>query len=96
MVVQGDFEWDIQKAAANLRKHKISFMEAATIFEDPYIIVEVDSLHSEDDLRLTATGFSARSRILLVVYTERRERIRLISARRATPEERKTYEAQFA
>ena len=89
------FEWDEQKAAVNLKKHGVSFAEAATIFEDPYVWIEVDAVHSEDEQRLHATGFSALSRVLLVVYTERRELIRLISARRATPEERRKYESQF-
>lgn len=95
MLQQGDFEWDVRKAAVNLRKHKVSFEEAATVFEDPYLVVETDERHSEIELRSTAIGFSARSRVLLVVYTERRERIRLVTARRATFEERRMYEAQF-
>ena len=67
MVQQGDFEWDAAKAAANLRKHKVSFTEAATVFLDPNVLIEPDSLHSADELRATAIGLSALSRILLVV-----------------------------
>jgi uncharacterized DUF497 family protein len=89
------FEWDDGKAAANLRKHRISFDEALTVFDDPYVIVEADSTHSEEEERAYATGFSALSRVLLVVYAERQERIRLVSARRATQEERRKYESQF-
>ncbi len=95
LVRQGDFEWDERKAALNVRKHKVSFTEAATVFEDPNVIIEIDEAHSHDELRSTAIGFSAKSRVLLVVYAERRELIRLISARKATPEEKRRYEAQF-
>jgi uncharacterized DUF497 family protein len=66
------FEWDEAKAEANLRKHKIAFAEAATIFDDPFVLIEPDPAHSTDELRAIATGFSAPSRVLLVVYTERR------------------------
>jgi uncharacterized protein len=94
-VRQGDFEWDERKAAINLRKHNVNFTEAATVFEDPNVIIEIDEGHSDDELRSTAIGFSAMSRVLLVVYAERRELLRLISARKATPAERRRYEAQF-
>ncbi|MGO9336169.1 MAG: BrnT family toxin [Terracidiphilus sp.] len=89
------FEWDDRKAAANLLKHKVSFLEAATVFEDPYVLVEPDSVHSAEESRELAIGFSMKERVLLVVYVELQERIRLISARRATPEERRKYESQF-
>ena len=89
------FEWDDRKAAANLLKHKVSFFEAVTIFDDPYVVVEPDLEHSVDQLREIAIGFSIRERVLLVVYVEHNERIRLISARRVTPEERRKYESQF-
>ena len=89
------FEWDDSKALTNLLKHKVSFIEAATVFDDPYVIVEPDLAHSAEELRELAIGFSTEERVLLVVYLEREERIRLISARRATPEERRRYESQF-
>ena len=89
------FEWDNRKADANLRKHKVSFQEGATVFDDPDVVIESDPLHSHDELRIFATGFSAGKRVLLVVSTERHERIRLISVRRATLEERRKYESQF-
>jgi uncharacterized protein len=89
------FEWDDRKAAANLRKHEISFAEAATVFDDPFAFVEPDLLHSVEEMRARITGFSVRNRILLVVYVEPHERIRLISARKATAEERRRYESQF-
>ncbi len=89
------FEWDDRKAAANLLKHKVSFLEAATVFEDPFVIVEPDMDHSIQELREIAIGFSAKERVLLVVYAEPGECIRLISARRSTAEERRKYESQF-
>ncbi|MGB8261547.1 MAG: BrnT family toxin [Terracidiphilus sp.] len=94
-MVSGIFEWDDEKAEVNLRKHGVSFPEGATVFEDPFLQIEADALHSVDEPRAFATGFSAASRVLLVVYTERRERIRLISARKATLVERRKYESQF-
>lgn len=89
------FEWDDTKAEANRKKHGVEFVEAATVLDDPFVRIELDSLHSEGESRSTATGFSALSRVLLVVYTERRERIRIISARKATRQERREYESQF-
>jgi uncharacterized protein len=89
------FEWDDRKATANLLKHKVSFLEAATVFDDPYVIVEPDLQHSDEESREIAIGFSRKDRVLLVVYVEPDERIRFISARRATAEERRKYESQF-
>ena len=89
------FEWDERKAAVNLLKHKVSFLEAATVFVDPFVIVEPDLYHSTEDSRELVIGFSRKERVLLVVYVEVEERIRLISARRATPEERRKYESQI-
>jgi len=89
------FEWDERKAAVNLLKHKVSFQEATTVFDDPYVIVEPDSAHSSEESRELAIGFSLKERVLLVVYVEPEKRIRLISARRATVEERRKYESQF-
>jgi hypothetical protein len=89
------FEWVDGKAKANLRKHKVSFEEGATVFDDPDVFIESDPLHSHDEPRVFATGFSSGKRVLLVVSTERHERIRLISVRRTTLEERRKYESQF-
>lgn len=58
MVQQGDFEWDPAKAAANLKKHRVSFFEAATVFLDPNVLIETDQSHSVDELRASAIGFS--------------------------------------
>lgn len=91
------FEWNETKARQNFRKHRVSFEEAKTIFNDPRLITFPDEHHSTEEERYLNIGFSARDRILLVVHTEREEIaetivIRLISCRRATALERKTYE----
>ena len=87
-----DFEWDEDKAAANLKKHKISFEEAKTVFADPYAITIDDPKHSVDEDRFIDTGTSADGKTLVVSYTERERKIRLISCRKATRTERKIYE----
>ena len=89
------FEWDDAKAEANLRKHKVSFAEGQTVFNDLYSIVESDEGHALDEARWTATGLSEQGRVLLVVFTMRGERSRIISAREPTPAERSAYESQF-
>jgi len=86
------FEWDPVKARANLRKHKVSFDEASTIFSDPLALEIHDPLHSELEDRFVMVGTSLRRRLLVVVFTERIDTIRLISARKATHRERKQYE----
>ena len=88
------FEWDRHKAEANLRKHGISFEEAQTVFTDPLSMTLPDPDHSEDEERFIDIGTSDNRRVLVVVYTERGQRIRLISARKATPVERKQYEEE--
>jgi hypothetical protein len=88
------FEWDRSKAEANLRKHGVSFEEAQTIFTDPLSITLPDPDHSEDEQRFVDMGVSNQKRVLVVVYTERGLRIRLISAREATAKERKKYEQE--
>ena len=86
------FEWDEEKSRSNFRKHKISFEEARTIFYDPLSITINDLKHSIDEHRYIDIGCSAKGRILVVVYTERRSNIRIISCRRATKSERRIYE----
>lgn len=88
------FEWDDAKAARNLRIHGVDFQEAKTVFEDPFAITIPDDLHSEDEPRWIILGLSLLARVLLVVHTERKERIRIISARNATPAERFQYESE--
>ena len=86
------FDWDPEKAEANLHKHGVAFPEAATTFVDTLGTTVPDHRHSEDELRLFYLGMSARGRLLAVSYTDRGERIRIISARLATRQERRFYE----
>lgn len=88
------FEWDDEKALRNYRIHEVDFREAATVFEDPDAITIPDELHSEDEDRSITLGLSLLARVLLVVHTERKQRIRIISARKATPAERAQYESE--
>jgi uncharacterized DUF497 family protein len=87
-VVSGDFEWDEAKADANLKKHGVTFLEAATVFDDVDFLLNTDP---RDPMRFIAVGFSSAVRVLVVVHTERAERTRIISARRATLEEDRLY-----
>jgi hypothetical protein len=84
--------WDEAKAAKNLVRHGVQFEEARTVFEDPRYVDFYDPDHSDDEKRFLRIGRSRVGRLLLVSYTERRNGVRLISAREATPRERKTYE----
>lgn len=87
------FEWDAEKAESNLQKHGVSFDEAATVFFDLLSITIPDPLHSDVESRFVITGLSRLQRHVVVVHTERGEKIRIISARLATPGERKKYES---
>lgn len=87
------FEWHKLKAAANLKKHKVSFEEAKTIFGDERLLVIPDREHNEEEERYLAFGRSDRGRVLTLCFTERRERIRIISARLAERWERREYES---
>ena len=86
------FEWDEQKARRNLAKHAVSFDEAATVFADVLSLTIEDPLHSTDEQRFVTTGESNRNCLLVVVHADRGDRIRIISARQATPRERRTHE----
>ncbi len=86
------FEWDPRKAASNLRKHGVAFQEAATVFQDILALTGDDPDHSVDEDRMVTFGLSSRRRLLVVSHTVRRSRLRIISARPATPAERKIYE----
>jgi uncharacterized protein len=90
----GPFEWDDEKAVSNLRVHRVSFEEAATVFADPLYSAFEDPDHAADEERYIAIGMSIRGRILIVAYTYRRHSSRLISAREATRRERKSYEEE--
>lgn len=85
-------EWDPKKARLNLRKHKISFEEAATAMSDPLAATGADPDHSVTEDRYITFGVSKRGRLLVVAHTEEEERIRIISARLARKGERKIYE----
>jgi len=87
------FAWDMAKAVENQRKHAVSFEEAATVFADENARVKHDPDHSREEDRFILLGFSARLRLLIVchAYREHDEVVRIISARRATPNERKQY-----
>jgi len=89
-----DFEWDPGKAESNERKHGVSFAEALTIFGDPLELMISDPHHSEGEYRFLSLGRSADRRLLVVSYTEREQnRLRIISARPATPAETSRYES---
>ncbi len=86
-----EFEWDEEKAAANFKKHRITFEEAKSVFADPFSITIDDPKHSVEEPRFIDIGTSATGNILVVSYTERKK-IRLISCRKASKTERKIYE----
>ena len=86
------FEWDPKKAAANLDKHKVSFEEATAVFGDPLGRITDDPRHSVGERRFVLLGRSDQQQFLSVMFTERQEVIRIISARRATAGERREYE----
>jgi hypothetical protein len=87
------FEWDASKAAANRKKHKITFDEALTVFRDPLAVIFDDEDHSSAEKREIIIGHSNRNRVLLVCFTERAiEVVRVFSARRVTKKEQADYE----
>jgi hypothetical protein len=87
-----EFEWDKRKAELNLKKHGTSFYEAATVFGDPLAITFDDPDHSVDEYRLITFGLSRFNQLLVVSHTERKGKMRVISARPMTKQERKIYE----
>jgi uncharacterized DUF497 family protein len=87
-----NFEWDDQKAARNLRKHGVSFDEAVSVFADGQALTFADSDHFESEDRSRTYGISNKARLLVVVHTERRNNVRIISARKATRYEKSIYE----
>ena len=87
-----NFQWDENKARTNLAKHGVGFAEAATVFGDPLSLTIPDPAHSKNEDRCVILGTSHNGKSLVVVHTERGESIRLISARRASRQERKDYE----
>lgn len=89
-----EFEWDARKAAQNLSRHGVSFDEASTVFGDPLAATVRDPRHSVGEFRFVTIGLSTSDRFLVVAHTDRDDRIRIISARRATRRERRQYEGQ--
>lgn len=87
-----EFEWNEEKAATNLVKHRVSFDEAKTVFADPLYVDFYDPDHSIDEHRYIIIGESQQRRLLIVSYTEREDIVRLISAREVTRSEQETYE----
>jgi uncharacterized DUF497 family protein len=87
------FEWDPQKAAANIKKHNVTFAEAMTVFMDPMAKTIEDATHSVSERRELLIGYSANDRLLLVAFSEHNEEtIRIFSAREPTRKERRDYE----
>jgi uncharacterized DUF497 family protein len=86
------FEWNPDKANSNLKKHGVSFNEASTVFNDPLSVTFPDPDHSFGEERYVIIGLSSANRILIVSHTDRVNRVRIISAREATRNERRFYE----
>ncbi len=86
------FEWDPQKAASNFRKHKVSFLEAATVFSDPLSVTVSDPDHSFEEHRYITIGMSDRFRLIMVSHHDRGDRVRIVTARELTRRERDVYE----
>ncbi len=89
-----DFEWDPKKAEKNLRKHGVSFEEAASVFANELAAVYEDPDHSAEERRYLIIGRSVRDRLLHIAFADRDSRIRIISARKVTRKERKLYEEE--
>ena len=86
------FEWDETKASLNVRKHGVTFSDAASVFLDTLAYTFADPDHSVGELRMLTFGVSQAGKLLAVIHTERGRAIRIISARAATRHERKIYE----
>lgn len=86
------FDWDPEKASTNAKKHGVSFEEACSVFGDPLAVLKRDPDHSVGDMRYILLGSSVAGRLLVIAFAERPPRTRLISARPATPRERRQYE----
>jgi len=86
------FEWDEEKAKDNIQKHKISFEEAKTVFNDPFLLTFPDNEHSDNEQRYINIGTSIKGKVMILIHNERGDNIRIISCRKATKNERRTYE----
>ncbi|WGV23811.1 BrnT family toxin [Halotia branconii] len=87
-----EFEWNPDKATLNFEKHGVSFQEAATVFNDPLSVTFTDPDHSIGESRYVIIGLSRFGQLLVVAHTDREEKIRIISARKATRQEKRFYE----
>ena len=87
------FEWDPEKAAANLTKHGVSFEEASSVFGDPLATTVPDPEHSVEEQRFLTTGMSSQQRVVIVWHADRGEGVRIIGTRETTARERRSYES---
>lgn len=85
------FEWNPDKATRNFEKHKVSFDEATTVFDDPIFVTVIDDEHSNDEERYITIGLSRKARLLVVAHTDRSGQVRIISVRKATGKEELFY-----
>jgi len=92
LFVNLEFEWDAAKASENIKNHRVNFEEAKSVFNDPLLLTFPDPEHSDEEHRSINIGVSSHSRILLVVFTDRKGKLRIISSRKATAKEKKLYE----
>ncbi|MCX6639650.1 MAG: BrnT family toxin [bacterium] len=88
------FEWDKNKAESNLKKHGVTFDEAVSVFYDPFAATFADPDHSVSEHRWITVGYSVLGRLIVLCHTDRRGVVRIISARKATANERKKHETQ--
>ena len=89
-----EFEWNAEKAKINVKKQNVSFHEAGTVFNDPLSLTFPDPDHSMGENRYIIIGMSSLGQVLVVAHTDRGTNIRIISARKATPKERRFYEQE--
>lgn len=89
-----EFEWNSDKAESNTRKHGVNFSEAITVFQDPLSITYPDLDHSADEDRFLIIGLSSSGNVLVVSHLFRNDRVRIVSARKATRKERTYYETE--
>ena len=87
-----EFEWDIVKAESNFKKHGVSFEESVTVFDDPFAIYYEDVFHSQVELRYIVRGYTQSNNLLIVNFTMRNKRVRIISSRKATKKEKRYHE----
>lgn len=88
------FEWDPEKDRANQKKHGVSFAEASTVFGDPLHRTFADPRHSIGEFRFLTTGYTSTGRLVIMAHADRGDRVRIITARAAKPNERKSYESE--